>query len=341
MMVFTPRWDSAANNTSARKGSTVSVYQTQPGNLPDASVSGHDRKAVTGPPTLPDAAPSRAIWNAGSAFGAQGSRPIVLGLLGEDAPDQGDYIFILDPNGPPTPVLVRTQNIFDIKHRDEWITTATGPGQGANVFLQGPPIPEFGLGIVQAAGGHANPVYYIGGNGNLWKWTAGAPAWTQIVPARGLPGTSVGAQTAIRFFVHPYLPNVIYILDFAGVKRSDDGGATWNVDQSLNTQLTWNNAITISSQSDPAGIGEFFDLVLTDMKFDPNFLGARFAVGAGGAFMAIDGVNWTQLLHSSALPGRPSSCYLDSTIGGSATLYVAFAGRSIVKIPNLLLTVIL
>jgi len=91
MMVFTPRWDTAGNPSSARHGSTVSVYQTQPGNLPNASTSGHDRKAVTGPPTVPDDEPSRTIWNGSSLYGAQGSRPIVLGLLGEEAPAQGDY----------------------------------------------------------------------------------------------------------------------------------------------------------------------------------------------------------------------------------------------------------
>ena len=338
MMVVTPRWDTAAHGNSARHGQTVSVYQTSPGNLPDASASGHDRKAVTGPPTVPDDQPSRTIWNASSFYGAQGSRPVVLGLPGETAPDQGDYIFILNPNDP-NPVLVRTQNIFDIKHRDEWITTATGPGQGANVFLQGPPLPEAMLGIVQAAGGHANPVYYAGGNGNLWKWTAGDPGWSQIVPARPIRGRSVGATTAFRFFVHPYLPNVIYILDQHHVKRSDDGGAAWNVDQSLEKELTWNGQITITNNADPAGIGEFFDLVLTDMKFDPNFFGARFAVGAGGAFMTVDGVAWTRLLHTAALAGRPSSSYLDSMSEATATLYVAFAGRSIVKITNLLLSI--
>lgn len=157
---------------------------------------------------------------------------------------------------------------------------------------------------------------------------------------------SAGAKRAIRFFVHPYQPNVIYILDgdfILGqdhVKRSDDGGATWHIDQNLGTELTWNGQITISADDDPAGIGEFFDLVLTDMKFDPNFLGARFAVGAGGAFMTVDGIAWTRLLHTAALTGRPSSCYVDSMSEATATLYVAFAGRSIVKIPNLLLSII-
>jgi FG-GAP-like repeat len=354
MMVFTPRWDSAGHYVATRDGQTASVYQAQPGNLPNASAGGHDRKAVTGPPTLPDDAPSRNVWNASSFYGARGSRPIVLGLAGETAPAQGDYIFILNPGDAPNsdtaPVLVRTQNIFDIKHRVEWITTATGPGQGANVFLQGPPLREANLGVLQAAGGHASTVFYVGGadpnglggssNTNLWTWTAGAADWTKIVPAPAIPGRSVGAHAAVRFFVHPYQPQVIYILDSDHVKRSDDGGLTWKVDQSLETQLRWQNEIPISTNDDPAGIGEFFDLILTDMKFDPNFFGARVAVGTGGAFMTIDGVNWTRLLHTAAVSGRPSSCYLDSMSQATATLYVAFAGRSLVKIPDLLLSII-
>jgi hypothetical protein len=265
-------------------------------------------------------------------------------LPGETAPDQGDYIFVLNPN-EAQPVLVRTQNIFDIKHRYEWITTAT-------VFLQGPPLPEAKLGVVQAAGGHANTIFFVGGadctmggNTNLWTWTAGAANWSQIVPASAIQGQSVGAQAAIRFFVHPYQPWVIYTLDRDTVngnhvKRSDDGGQTWNVDQNLDYQLTWANQIPILTNDDPAGLNEHFDLILTDMQFDSNFFGARFAVGAGGAFMTIDGVNWTRLLHTAALPGRPSGCYLDSLSQASATLYVAFAGRSVVKIPDLWLSII-
>jgi hypothetical protein len=357
MMIFTPRWDTAGHIVLHTKdGQTVSVYQTQPGNLPDASATGHDRKAVTGPPTVLDNEPSRVVWNASSFYAQRGSRPIVLGLAGETAPAQGDYMFILNPDAA-NPTLVRTQNIFDIKHRFEWVTTATGPGQGANVFLQGPPLPEANLGVVQAAGGHANTVFFVGGtdpngdfqvprprNTNLWTWTAGMTGWTKIVPAPAIPGRSVGAQAAIRFFVHPYQPQVIYILDHdvdgVHVKRSDDGGRTWNVDHNLEIQLTWNNTIPLSANDDMGGLGEHFDLVLTDMQFDPNFFAARFAIGAGGASMTIDGINWTRLLHTAALPGRPSSCYLDSFSEATATLYVAFAGRSVVKIPNLLLTII-
>src|SRR5215831_13126096 len=93
-------------------------------------------------------------------------------------------------------------------------------------------------------------------------------------------------------------------------------------------QITWNGKILRSAD------------VLVDMKFDPVITQAAIAVGVGGAFQTIDGVNWTRLLHTAALAGRPSSCYLDSISQATATFYVAFGGRSLVKIPGLVLTVI-
>jgi hypothetical protein len=256
--------------------------------------------------------------------------------------------FVLRPLTQP--VLVRTQNIFDIQHRDEWITTATGPGQGANVFLQGPPLPaplatspikDPSLGVLQASGGHQATVFYVGGDGTLLKGTANAPSWTKIVPAQST-GRSVGANLAIRFFVSPYQPNLVYLLDSDHVKRSDDGGQTWALDQNLETQLRWNGQIALGIDDRSSGVGDFFDLILTDMQFDPNNPLTRFAVGQGGAFITTDGVNWIRLLHTGAFAGRPANCYYD-WISNSAdpALYVAFAGRSIVKISDLPLNIIL
>ena len=340
IMVFTPRWDTAAHLGSARLGQTVSVYENGSGGLPDASGSGHDRVAVVGPPTVDPSIKNGNAWNANSGFAAPGFRPIVLTLAGETPPPQGDYIFILlNPAllpSPAQPLLVRTQNIKDIQHRDEWVTTATGPGQGANVFLQGPPLPGAGIGVVQASGGHTNTVFYVGGDGTIWTWTAGAAAWRMLAPAQPIPFKSVGVTSVTRFFVHPYLPNVIYVLDTNDVKRSDDGGQTWAVDQNLETQLTWNGQIPISSQADPLGGLDSSDLVLTDMRFEPTAPSVRFAVGVGGAFMTSDGITWTRLLHTGALPGRPSSCYYDAiSEAGNPALYVACAGRSLLKIDQL------
>jgi hypothetical protein len=232
--------------------------------------------------------------------------------------------------------LVRTQNIIDIQDRQEWVTAATGPGQGANVFLQGPPLPGANIGVVQASGGHANTVFYADGDGTLWTWTAGAAAWKPLVPAQPVPFKSVGVSSATRFFVHPYQPNVIYVLDTDHVKLSHDGGQTWAVDQNLEKQLTWNQQIAITNQDDPLGALDNFDLILTDMRFEPTVPFLRFAIGVAGAFMTTDGITWTRLLHTAALPGRPSSCYYDpiSEIGDPA-LYVACAGRSLLKITDL------
>jgi hypothetical protein len=284
--------------------------------------------------------PYHDLWNAGSFYGSRGSRPIVLGLPGEAAPAEGDYIFILNP--ATAPQLVRTQNILDIAGRSEWITTVTGPGQGANVFLQGPPLPNAGLGVVQAAGGHGATVFYVGGDGGftLWTWREGQSNWTEIVPAAADAG-SVGTNIAVRFFVNPYQPNLIYILDSDHIKRSDDGGVTWVIDANLEVQLTWDGQIALSSDDGTSGLGDHFDLILTDMQFDPNNPMTRFAVGEGGVFLTIDGVNWTRLLHTSAMAGRPTNCCFDWVSDPfDPALYVGFAGRSIVKITDMLLTII-
>ena len=329
MMVWTPRW-----------GHTVSVYETVPGSLPDARTK-QQRRATTGPPIIPD---SGDAWNADSYYGNRGSRSIVLGLPNENAPAQGDYVFILFHAGAQR-VVVRTQNIFDIASPSEWITTATGPGQGKNVYLQGPPLPGPLTSVLQAVGGHTNTVFYAsdypdagdypGGVGSLWTWRAGATSWTQIVPAPQTR-TSAGATTAVRFFASPYQPNLIYLLDADSVKRSEDGGQTWSHDPKLQAQLTWNGQIPISWNDNTSGISDWFDAVLTDMQFYPNSPLVRFAVGEGGVCYTFDGENWTQLLHAGALTGRPANCYFDwISDAASPTLYVSFAGRSLVKITNI------
>jgi hypothetical protein len=126
-------------------------------------------------------------------------------------------------------------------------------------------------------------------------------------------------------------PNLIYLLDDQNVKRSDDGGKTWQVDVSLENQLTGARRIPIRRAETDA-----FDVVLTDMQFDPINPLRRFAVGKGGAFFTNDGVNWDRLLDTGALSGRPTNCYYDWVSNPSErALYVAFAGRSVVKISPL------
>ena len=346
LLVFTPRRDVNGNdNTRNEDHRTLTVYESAPGTLPSGAVGTTSRHVVPGPQPLPS---SRERWNAVNPYPMRGSRPIVRGLIDEAVPDQGDYVFILDPTASPT--LVRTQNILDIQSRDEWATTATGPGQGANVFLQGPPLPKANLSVVQASGGHGATVFYVGDgtynggggyydtgggldiaslSGSLWSWKEGEKAWKLLVPGHG-------ATAAVRFFVDPYRPNLVYILDVDHVKRSEDGGATWHVDDPLETQLTWGGEIPISWQESSSGLGDCVDLILTDMQFDPTNPSVRFAVGQGGACGTNDGATWSQLLHAGALPGRPTNCYYDwITDEFEPALYVAFAGRSIVKLTQL------
>jgi hypothetical protein len=341
MMVLTPRWNNDGDSVHTRDGQTVTIYEASAGSLPNASVQGTSTRHVIPSPPLPsDSVPFIAVWNANSSYTGRGSRPIVLGLPTEQPPVQGDYIFILKPTTAPQ--LVRSQSILHIANSNEWLSTEIEPVPGANVFLQGPPLPLLAdgdsLGVVQASGGHSATVFYVGGNAasELWTWTEGMPTWTRIVPAPAIPSASVGASHAVRFFVSPYLSNLIYILDSNDVKRSDDGGKTWVVDSNLEAQLTWDHTIAISSDDNSSGIGDYLDLILTDMKFDSNNPLMRFAAGKGGAFGTVDGVAWTQLLHSGALAGRPSNCYYDPiTDPSDPALYVALAGRSLLKITQL------
>jgi hypothetical protein len=195
------------------------------------------------------------------------------------------------------------------------------------VDQQGPFLPSVNANVVQAAGGHAGTVFYVGdtARGMLWKWTEGMTSWHQIVPG----GTATQAR---RFFVSPYDPNLVYLLDNQ-VQRSDDGGVTWQQDVSLEQQLTCGGRIPVSRNEDDDGQGDHLDVVLTDMAFDPFNPRRRFAVGLGGAFWTFDGITWLRLLDTGALRGRPANCYFDwITNPSNPAFYVSFAGRGIVKI---------
>jgi hypothetical protein len=197
------------------------------------------------------------------------------------------------------------------------------PSEQRRVFQQGPALPSSDVSLLQASGGHTGTVFYVGGlaRRELWKWTDGMTNWKQLVPG-------VGVTVARRFFVDPYRPNLIYVLDQKHVMRSEDGGSTWQVDSNLQRQLTCNGLIPIS----PSEI-DFIDVVLQDMQFDPYLSLTRFAVGVGGAFFTNDGVNWHRLLDTAALPGRPSNCYYDWVSNPcERSLYVALSGRSLLKI---------
>jgi hypothetical protein len=332
MLMFTPR--NGGDNRS------VTVYVNPNGGLPDARKGTSQGREVPGPPAahnsdLPPMGFDMPNWNAISGFGLRGFRPIVLTRRGEEPLDDGDYIFIRYKTDV-TAVLLRTHAIRSIDSDDEWDTVATRPDQG-NVFQQGPPLPAADVRVVQASGGHTNTVFYVGVDANrrLWKWTEGMAGWKQLVPTSFLPTpVPIAPQSAIRFFVDPYRPDILFVVDAVHVWRSDNGGATWVIDTDLERQATNDGAIPTSL--DPSDGTPLMDVVLQDMQFDPDDGRTRFAVGVAGAFFTADGIRWNRLLDSAAFPGRATSCYYDGVSDPcQRALYVGFAGRGIVKLAPL------
>jgi hypothetical protein len=325
MLVFTPRWDSHGSNVPASQGQTVTVYETTPGGLPNAAKG--TNQFLTVPPPHPNSDPG-ARWNAGSRFVNRGFRPLVRNLPGDDASTPGDYVFIRFKSASET-LLLRTQNIGAIQSASDWDTKATSAADGKPVFQQGPPLPQ-GVTIVQASGGHTGPVFYVGDGSRLFKSNDDLSDWTPIVPGGR-------AKSAVRFFVDPYRPDLVYILDATArhIMRSDDGGASWHVDQKLEKQLTAGHTIPLGRNETLPNV-DHVDAVLSDMQFHPFDPLARIAVGFAGVFQTADGVNWTRLLDTSALPGRPGNCYFDFISNpAEPAVYVGLDGRGLVKIASL------
>ena len=214
----------------------------------------------------------------------------------------------------------------DVTFREQplFVIPSFGRNKSGPVEQVGPLLPDPGIGVVQASGGREGTVFYVGNTmaKKLWKWNEGMAAWQQLVPGGG-------AGQAKRFFVSPYDPNLLYVIDDKRIKRSDNGGVSWQVDESLERMVTCNGRI-------PADRDEASDttqVVLSDMQFDPFDGRRRFAVGLAGAFMTTDGVTWERLLDTGAMRGLPTNCFFDQfSVPSDPSLYVGFAGRGIVKI---------
>jgi hypothetical protein len=227
-----------------------------------------------------------------------------------------------------TRVVLRTTKISLIQDATDWDTTATADGPTTDVFQQGPPLPA-NLDVIQASGGHNVPVFYAGdpaASGSLWKWAEGMAAWQPVVPA-----SDGSATVASRCFVDPYDPNVIYIIDTAAIKRSDNGGLTWRVDRALDKAVTENGAFSYGLTEFPDALGE--GAVITDLIFDRREPATRFAVGNAGVFFTIDdGIKWGRLLSTTAWPGHPTAAYFDPISDSpDRALYIAFNGRGILR----------
>jgi hypothetical protein len=127
---------------------------------------------------------------------------------------------------------------------------------------------------------------------------AAKATWDQIVPHNVILGTAV--RRALRWFVDPYDPDVVYVLNSDGVKVSDDGGQGWFVDPGLTMTLTAGGKLSISAS------------LMQDMLFLSGERQTRFVFGTAGVVCTIDfGITWFPVSTSIALPGRPESGFFD------------------------------
>jgi hypothetical protein len=340
MVVFAPRSKStppAADNVTGE----IYLYVSTNGNPPDTALGTSVRQRIPGPPPVPGN--QRAGWNVVSNFVNWGYRPLVLTLNGEAPRPDGDLVTIRFT--ATQALILRTTAISSITVNTDWVTAAVQDGPGVKSFQVGPPLPDTGVNVVQASGGHAATAYYVGDPDSamrLWKLEgnepvvsphaarppAFRPTWRQLVPATGAPGSV--PMIARRFFVDPYRANLIYVLGSDHVYRSDNGGDSWTIDASLESALNENGAFPFAIPND----GNPDEALLRDMQFDPRHPGWRYAVGPAGIFHTLDGQHWSALIRSSAMAMRPNNAVYEDN-GCERSLYVATSNRGILRLAAL------
>jgi hypothetical protein len=247
---------------------------------------------------------------------SKGYKPVVLTLRSEPPLSDGDYIIIR--NNKDGRRILRTKKLSTITGAADW--DAQGPA-----FLD----EMRNANVVQASGGHSNTVFYVGdpdSTMSVWRWPNDLGTWKRIV------GPNDGShKIAQRFFVDPYNSSRIYIIDKAAIRRSEDGGQTWQLDASLDNLVTENGSFSHDIVNLPGSVDQ--GIVIKDMLFDRNERNTRFAVGNAGVFFTVDGDHWGRLLSSTALPGHPVAAYFDGVSNPlDRSLYVAVNGRGILRL---------
>ena len=300
-----------------QRGASWLIYDSSGDGYPDPTIAAHVKAQVLLPPNSSSFADPR-LGFPDSTF-VKGYDPVILTAPTDRQPlSDGDYILIryIDQNRR---VLLRTTTPSQITSPTDWDLPST------KVSQQGPDLPvNQNIDVVQASGGHASPVFYVGNGTRVWRWTTGMQNWALIVD-----GTSLIAR---RFFVHPYDPNVIYIIADDAIMRSDNGGQVWHPDISLDRAVTEDGTFSyLGTFFGGNTVGETF--VINAMIFDHRHMGTRFAVGNAGVFFTLDGTNWARLLSTTALPGHAVAAYFDGISDPlDQALYVAVHGRGILRI---------
>src|SRR5262249_29711024 len=199
------------------------------------------------------------------------------------------------------------RRLSEITKPDDWLD----PQLAEQV---GPPLPQGGIAVVQASGGHQRPQYFVSDGIGLWKLDAGA--WRRIVP-----GGPVGRQAfqARRFGVDPFNPSLIYIRDSGQFRLSLDGGASWIDDVNLTGAVTGNRKLSLAN-------------AFRDMLFVRSG-NRRFVFGTVGILMTDNGIDWHCVCNSIAMPGLPEAGFHDGVSNPSSpALYVVLEGRGLVRL---------
>ncbi len=259
--------------------------------------------------------PTKLSPCASSGVYLAGYRPLIRTVATEAPLPDGDVV-IVEQGLDGVAQVLRTTAIRSIQSIDDWHDTNKAQAIG-------PALPPGAI-VVQASGGHAQPVVFAGSRfGAIWKLDDAHAAWNMIVPKTVGTGTSV--TNALQWFVDPFDPKVIYVLDAAGMKISVDGGNSWFADVAMTNALTGGGKLRISAS------------LLQDMQFSRGERQTRFAVGTVGVICTMDfGVFWFPILHSIALPGQPESGFFDPLSNPSdRAFYVECLGRSVLRIGGL------
>jgi hypothetical protein len=283
-----------------------------------ANPGGYPNPAVAAQQTLVPQPPTPTGASAVKLIRRPGFRPIVQTLTGESPLAQGDYLQIQEAVPPAlTPAWRRLM----------WARDSVGT---SSPWSQVSPILPNSVTVVQVAGGHASPTYYVGDYTNLWKShrdNQGDVDQWQVVVSGG------GAAVAQRFFVNPYDADEIFIVDTNGVRHSTDGGTTWPIDPLLNAALTDGGELVNTCRSNPTDYMHlvFDDYALNDLIFDGRSPHTR-SVGLAGVFQSGDGTNWFRLLDTRTPPSRPTGAYFNPiTDSSDRALYVSFLGRGVMR----------
>jgi hypothetical protein len=323
LLVFAPR-----NDVSR----PLRLYVNTSGGVPDGAAGTSQAIGILGPtpfPLDPDGS-RRDAWTAVSSYVFAGYRPLVLTRPGE-APERDCDFVVIRTLPDLSRVVLRTTKMTLITAYTDWDTTASADGPGVKCFQQGPVLPTRDASIVQASGGHASPTFYVRDPtvGRMWKWSTGLPDWQEITFT-----TSAGTMFALGFFVDPYRPQKLYVIDrtSAAIHRSDNGGTTWLRDDSMTAAVTDNGAFDIPLSD------SYYDTesIVNDMLFDPEDEGRRFAVAYSGAFYTVDGLHWGRMMTTTALPQHSQMATLDTLSDPcNHALYVATGGRGVLRLKPL------